>query len=252
MKTSASGAIIETSEYEPYGRLLNRANDNRAGYTGHVMDAASGLTYMQQRYYDPSIGRFLSVDPVTANSTGGGNFNRYWYVENNPYKYIDPDGKQLNPFARIRNDTRDILLFSDPTLSKEDAISLVSTLEETIRSNHTITNIIENRLGTTRHYDPANKRITVWYSMGSGDIKTLLAYFSELQNANPSAAKRLLEAIEAGVRSNRIRVDGMTSNQLRETIIRIKERQTKQEDERRRREEERRRREKERSSNNNN
>ena len=46
-KTSSTGAIIETSEYEPYGRLLNRANDNRSGYTGHVMDAASGLTYMQ-------------------------------------------------------------------------------------------------------------------------------------------------------------------------------------------------------------
>ena len=92
-KTSASGAIIETSEYEPYGRLLNRANDNRAGYTGHVMDAASGLTYMQQRYYDPGIGAFLSVDPVTADSAGGANFNRYRYADGNPYAFIDPDGR---------------------------------------------------------------------------------------------------------------------------------------------------------------
>ena len=93
-KTSASGAIIETSEYEPYGRLLNRANDNRAGYTGHVMDAASGLTYMQQRYYDPGIGRFLSVDPVTAYSNPMGAFNRYWYADGNPYRFTDPDGRQ--------------------------------------------------------------------------------------------------------------------------------------------------------------
>ncbi|WP_223629792.1 RHS repeat-associated core domain-containing protein [Thermomonas beijingensis] len=92
-KTNAAGAIIETSEYEPYGRLLNRANDNRAGYTGHVMDAVSGLTYMQQRYFDPQIGRFLSVDPVTATSVGG-NFNRYWYANNNPYRFTDPDGRQ--------------------------------------------------------------------------------------------------------------------------------------------------------------
>src|SRR5690606_1206029 len=63
-KTNSGGAVIETSEYEPYGDLLNGPNDDRAGYTGHVMDAASGLTYMQQRYYDPQIGRFLSVDPV--------------------------------------------------------------------------------------------------------------------------------------------------------------------------------------------
>jgi len=86
-------SIIETSEYEPYGRLLNRANDNRAGYTGHVMDAVSGLTYMQQRYYDPSIGAFLSVDPVTANSGTGANFNRYWYANNSPYRFTDPDGR---------------------------------------------------------------------------------------------------------------------------------------------------------------
>ncbi|MBZ0087369.1 MAG: hypothetical protein K8F33_04665 [Thermomonas sp.] len=92
-KTSATGAIIETSEYEPYGRLLNRANDNRAGYTGHVMDAASGLTYMQQRYYDPQLGVFLSVDPVTAYSNPVGAFNRYWYANGNPYRFVDPDGR---------------------------------------------------------------------------------------------------------------------------------------------------------------
>ncbi|WP_297831197.1 RHS repeat-associated core domain-containing protein [Thermomonas sp.] len=91
-KTSSTGAVLETSEYEPYGALLNRANDDRAGYTGHVMDAASGLIYMQARYYDPGIGGFLSVDPVSATSVGG-NFNRYWYANNNPYRFTDPDGR---------------------------------------------------------------------------------------------------------------------------------------------------------------
>jgi hypothetical protein len=38
------------------------------------------------------IGRFLSVDPVTATSVGG-NFNRYWYANDNPYKFKDPDGR---------------------------------------------------------------------------------------------------------------------------------------------------------------
>lgn len=91
--TNQSRQLIERSEYEPYGRLLNRAHDDRPGYTGHVMDAATGLVYMQQRYYDPGIGRFLSVDPVTANGNTGGNFNRYWYANNNPYRFTDPDGR---------------------------------------------------------------------------------------------------------------------------------------------------------------
>jgi RHS repeat-associated protein len=91
--TNAAHAVIETSEFEPYGLLLNRALTDGPGYTGHVSDAATGLSYMQQRYYDPGIGRFLSIDPVTANSSTGSNFNRYWYANNNPYKFTDPDGR---------------------------------------------------------------------------------------------------------------------------------------------------------------
>jgi RHS repeat-associated protein len=60
-----------------------------------VEDAATGLVYMQQRYYDPTIGRFLSVDPVTALEKPLTNFNRYVYTLNNPYKFTDPDGRDV-------------------------------------------------------------------------------------------------------------------------------------------------------------
>ena len=93
-KTNMFGTVIQTSEYEPYGALLNRSNDDRAGYTGHVMDSASGLIDMQQRMYDPQLGKYDSVDPVTAYSSPAGAFNRYWYANNNPYRFTDPDGRQ--------------------------------------------------------------------------------------------------------------------------------------------------------------
>jgi len=93
--TDAAGNVIERNEYEPYGSDLTGAKDG-PGYTGHVSDAATGLSYMQQRYYDAQIGRFLSVDPVTADSATGANFNRYWYANNNPYKFNDPDGRLAN------------------------------------------------------------------------------------------------------------------------------------------------------------
>jgi len=92
--TDAAGNVIETSEYAPYGDLLNRPDSDGPGYTGHVQDAATGLTYMQQRYFDPQIGRFLSVDPVAAYSNPVGAFNRYRYAANNPYRFTDPDGRQ--------------------------------------------------------------------------------------------------------------------------------------------------------------
>jgi RHS repeat-associated protein len=85
--------VLERSEYEPYGKLLNRPLADGPGYAGHVSDAATGLSYMQQRYYDPRIGVFLSVDPVTADGATGANFNRYWYGNSNPYRFTDPDGR---------------------------------------------------------------------------------------------------------------------------------------------------------------
>jgi len=59
---------------------------------------------MQARYYDPVIGRFYSNDPVDAvshlsNEEGIKGFNRYSYAVNNPYKYIDPDGKAVFYFG---------------------------------------------------------------------------------------------------------------------------------------------------------
>lgn len=94
--TDATGAVVEsTREYEPYGQQLTPAVQDGPGYTGHVQDAATGMTYMQQRYYDPMLGKMLSVDPVTAYSSGDmRHFNPYAYANNNPYKFTDPDGRQ--------------------------------------------------------------------------------------------------------------------------------------------------------------
>ncbi|WP_242103083.1 RHS repeat-associated core domain-containing protein [Lysobacter sp. M2-1] len=91
--TDANRQEVERTDYEPYGKPM-RAGRDGPGYTGHVEDAATGLVQMQQRYYDPLLGRFLSVDPVTADGNTGDNFNRYKYAANNPYSFKDPDGRQ--------------------------------------------------------------------------------------------------------------------------------------------------------------
>ncbi|MCL1635255.1 hypothetical protein M2650_11525 [Luteimonas sp. SX5] len=91
--TDANRTVIEKNEYEPYGKVVNHALQDGPGYAGHVADAQTGLIYMQQRYYDDDLGEFPTVDPVTATSVGG-NFNRYWYANNNPYRFVDPDGRK--------------------------------------------------------------------------------------------------------------------------------------------------------------
>ena len=57
-----------------------------------IDDTATGLTYMQARYYDPVIGRFLSIDPVNFSPGRPDMFNRYAYVANDPLNMVDPDG----------------------------------------------------------------------------------------------------------------------------------------------------------------
>jgi RHS repeat-associated protein len=96
-KSNVYGRITERTDYEAYGEQTNGQKAG-IGYTGHLEAPELGLTYMQQRYYDPSIGRFYSNDPVDmlghmqrGNQTMG--FNRYAYAKNNPYKYTDPDGR---------------------------------------------------------------------------------------------------------------------------------------------------------------
>jgi RHS repeat-associated protein len=92
-RTDASGNVISRTRYEPYGYVASGAAPT-IGFTGHVNDGDTGLTYMQQRYYDPVAGRFLSIDPVVTDANTGTSFNRYVYASNSPYKYIDPDGRQ--------------------------------------------------------------------------------------------------------------------------------------------------------------
>ena len=81
-----------------------------------MAEPASGQSV--QRYYDPAIGRFLSVDPVTAYEQPGQNFNRYWYAGNNPYRFTDPDGRRCSPIvnAAVRGITG-----GGPTCAEIDA-----------------------------------------------------------------------------------------------------------------------------------
>lgn len=95
--TSQAGAVTKIERYTPYGEPSDQAYDQGPGFTGHVTDALTGLTYAQQRYYDPMLGRFLSADPIETDPNSGASFNRYWYGNNNPYKYTDPDGRQSAP-----------------------------------------------------------------------------------------------------------------------------------------------------------
>lgn len=87
--TDGAGNVVSTTDYRPYGSQVLGSPMSGPAFTGHVSDVESGLIYMQQRYYDPAVGRFVTVDPVD----NAADSNRYWYANANPYKFIDPDGR---------------------------------------------------------------------------------------------------------------------------------------------------------------
>ncbi len=92
--SGVNGTVLTRHFWSPYGEVDAAPDSKIPGFSGHVADADTGLVYMGRRYYEPSIGRFLSVDPVTTLDHGDlRHFNRYVYAYNNPYKFRDPDGR---------------------------------------------------------------------------------------------------------------------------------------------------------------
>ena len=77
-----------TYDYDAYGKQteITGTADNPYRYCGEYTDEETGFIYLRNRYYDPSIGRFISEDPAKDGT------NWYTYCGNNPIKFVDPWG----------------------------------------------------------------------------------------------------------------------------------------------------------------
>jgi len=136
--SDSEGKILWRESYQPYGERQQhepRANANRRWFTSHVEDADTGLLYMQARYYDPKIGRFMSMDPVGFVEENPMSFNRYAYANNNPYKYVDPDGRAIKlvkaAFNVVRKASKNGLDFKKAGKDEiADFVDNVSTLAD--------------------------------------------------------------------------------------------------------------------------
>jgi len=103
---TASGTLAASYIYDAWGNhlVLNAygagntsstfiGNVNPIRYRGYYFDRETGLYYLQTRYYDPEIGRFISpdsLDYLDPETLGG--INLYAYCNNNPVMYADPSG----------------------------------------------------------------------------------------------------------------------------------------------------------------
>ena len=79
---SISGSQAET---------IGEANPFR--YRGYYYDTEIGLYYLQSRYYDPEVGRFLNADGLISTDRGLIGFNMFVYCGDNPVNRVDPTGE---------------------------------------------------------------------------------------------------------------------------------------------------------------
>jgi RHS repeat-associated protein len=91
--TGSNGNYFATYSYLPFGQTLSTsgASANPFAYVGQwgVIGVGTGLEFMRARFYDNSIGRFLSNDPINLL---GGSLNLLSYAQNMPTQDIDPSG----------------------------------------------------------------------------------------------------------------------------------------------------------------
>ncbi len=80
--------------YDAFGQVQKKMEsvDNDFLFAGEQMDD-TGLVYLRARYYDPSVGRFITRDPFPAIGIRTQDINRYVYTMNNPVNLIDRNGR---------------------------------------------------------------------------------------------------------------------------------------------------------------
>ena len=82
-----TGEVTFANSCDAFGKGLSA--DIPYAYVGKRYDVSSGLVYFGKRFYDPSLGRWLTPDPLGAIDHS----NLYQYVFNNPYRFQDPNGQ---------------------------------------------------------------------------------------------------------------------------------------------------------------
>ena len=96
-----TGATVVEYTYDTWGKLLSTTGSLAATfgaeqpfrYRGYVYDEETGFYYLQSRYYNPEVGRFISADVYLSTGQGVLGHNSYAYCLNNPVNMFDPYGE---------------------------------------------------------------------------------------------------------------------------------------------------------------
>jgi RHS repeat-associated protein len=99
MLTDVLGNPTQIYQYDVFGgtQNLNRDPLNKYRFVGLAQDDSLGLTYMNARWYDPRVGRFVSADPLARIGPNIECEDCYSYARSNPANYVDITGEYAVP-----------------------------------------------------------------------------------------------------------------------------------------------------------
>ena len=98
---SSTGAQVVSYTYDPWGKLLNITDTsgtdigaiNPLRYRGYYYDTETGFYFLQSRYYDPTVGRFINADGYVSTGQGISGYNMFAYCGNDPVNRADDNGE---------------------------------------------------------------------------------------------------------------------------------------------------------------
>ncbi|MEC1772372.1 RHS repeat domain-containing protein [Schinkia azotoformans] len=168
-----TGTTVVTYEYDAFGNIITSTGTTKTGngrllreenpfrYASYFYDEETKLYYLRMRYYDPSIGRYLTRDIMPS-------ANLYVYTENNPVRFIDPLGLALYPIfmspiedkiPKVNRAFQDYFYVGGTTKKGKSKVSNVTSTITTVGVNKAVEKISEkpnvaiNKNFPTKTYD---------------------------------------------------------------------------------------------------
>ena len=173
-----AGSVTAAYDYWPYGKVLatSGAESTHFRFTGHERDAEAGLDYMLARSYAYDIGRFLRPDPMQDEYPG---ISPYAYANNNPLKYVDPDGRRI----RLQG-------------GRTERNSVFSLIAKNLTP--------QERQNVGIKYDERNDEFRVWTTAGYEGTSKAFGYLREVVNHSAYVDIRLSRTVETSKGSKNV------------------------------------------------